>query len=215
MSDAVARGPVFAAVVVAAGSGTRFGRSKHDLILAGEPLWQRSVTTLRSAGIDDVVVVGDVPGGVAGGERRQDSVLRGLEALDRRPDWVLVHDAARPLISTGLVTRILDACRSGTADGVIPVVPMADTVKRVAGSHVVATLDRSELVAVQTPQAFRYGVLIAAHRSAGSATVTDDASLVELSGGTVVVVEGERSNMKITYPEDLTIAESILRGRAR
>ena len=199
----------FAAVIVAAGSGARFGRAKHDVTLGGTPLWQRCVETMAEAGIDDVIVVGNVPGGIPGGLRRQDSVLAGLEAFDTAPEWVLIHDAARPLLSVSLVRSILSATREGV-DGVIPVLAVTDTIKRIDDDRVITTIDRDDLVAVQTPQAFRFEALIAAHRSAPELDVTDDAALVERAGGTVVVIEGERSNMKVTYPGDLAIAESIL-----
>jgi len=210
MSSTAVHGVTFAAVIVAAGSGTRFGRSKHDLVLRGTPLWQRCVDTFTEAGIDEIIVVGDVPGGIPGGTRRRDSVLLGLEAIPVAPDWVLIHDAARPLVSTNLIHSVIDASIESGADGVIPVVPVTDTVKRIEGHHVVATVERVGLVVVQTPQAFRFETLVAVHRTATGADATDDAALVELEGGSVVVVEGERSNMKITYRGDLAVAESIL-----
>jgi 2-C-methyl-D-erythritol 4-phosphate cytidylyltransferase/2-C-methyl-D-erythritol 2,4-cyclodiphosphate synthase len=215
MSSSAEHGVTFAAVIVAAGSGTRFGRSKHDLVLGGKALWQRCIDTFSEAGIDDVIVVGDVPGGVRGGARRRDSVLLGLEAFLDVPDWVLIHDAARPLVSVDLIRTVVDASVAGGADGVIPVVPVTDTVKRVVGDRVVATVERDGLVVVQTPQAFRFETLIAAHRTRSGADATDDATLVELEGGSVVVIEGERSNMKITYRGDLSVAESILERDSR
>ncbi|VAW01260.1 2-C-methyl-D-erythritol 4-phosphate cytidylyltransferase [hydrothermal vent metagenome] len=215
MEGTVANGASFAAVIVAAGSGTRFGRSKHDLLLGGIPLWQRGIDVLSEAGIGDVVVVGDVPGGVPGGQRRRDSVLIGLEAFETRPDWVLIHDAARPLITPDLVRTIIDASLGSDVDGVVPALGVTDTIKRVSGDRVVATVDRDDLVAVQTPQAFRFEVLLTAHHTTPDAAATDDATLVELTGGTVAIVEGERTNMKITYRGDLVLAESILEGRRR
>ncbi len=215
MAATAAHGASFAAVIVAAGSGARFGRSKHDLVLGGIPLWQRCIDVFSDAGIDDVVVVGDVPGGVPGGTHRRDSVLIGLEAFETPSEWVLIHDAARPLITASLVRSIIDAVPGIEADGVVPAVAVTDTIKRVSDERIVATVDREDLVAVQTPQAFRFDALLAAHRATPDAAVTDDAVLVELAGGTVVVVEGERSNMKITYPGDLALAESILERRGR
>ncbi len=216
MGGTVSNGASFAAVIVAAGSGTRFGRSKHDLLLGGIPLWQRGIDVLSEAGIGEVVVVGDVPGGVPGGPRRRDSVLNGLEAFDVQPDWVLIHDAARPLVTAGLVRAIIDVSLGGGVDGVVPALAVSDTIKRVSSDgRIVATVDRDDLVAVQTPQAFRFETLITAHHTFPGAVATDDATLVELVGGRVVVVEGERTNMKITYQGDLALAGSILESRRR
>ena len=196
-----------AAVIVAAGSGTRFGGTKHDVLLDGIELWQRSVDVFDAVGIDEIVVVGDVPGGIPGGPRRRDSVALGLAALSSDADWVLVHDAARPLVTAELVERVLERCVVGDTDGVIPAIPLVDTVKRVDGESVIATVDRSLLVSVQTPQAFRLSVLRSAHSRDGS-DATDDATMVERIGGTVVHVMGEVRNLKITVPEDLAVARS-------
>ncbi len=143
----------------------------------------------------------------AGGQRRQDSVYQGLAELPRDCEGVLVHDAARPFFSASLVTRIVDALRLG-ASGVVPAVAVKDTVKRVSGSAIVETLERGELVAVQTPQGFPLGVLREAHERALDEgwNVTDDASMVERVAS-VVTVEGEQANLKITTPEDLAMLE--------
>ena len=195
-------------MVVAAGSGTRFGGPKHDLTIGGVPLWQRCCDVFRAVGIETIVVVGDVPGGIAGGERRRDSVLAGVEAV---PDaeWVLIHDAARPMVTVDLVDRLLAAAGPNDVDGAIPGLKVTDTVKRVQRDRVVETVDRSDLVAVQTPQIFRRSVLLEAHRSAPGLDATDDAGLVELIGGTVAVAAGDPSNIKITYPDDLARAKAI------
>ncbi|MEN8041855.1 MAG: 2-C-methyl-D-erythritol 4-phosphate cytidylyltransferase [Actinomycetota bacterium] len=202
-----------AAIVVAAGTGTRFGGPKHQQVLAGTPLWKRSVNVFDASGIEEIVVVGDVPGGIPGGRRRQDSVAAGLDALSDRPDWVIVHDAARPLVTEGLVERVLSRAAEGDVDAVIPSVPMTDTVKRVDGEIIVGTVDRDTLVTVQTPQAFRLTALRSAHM-ASSVDATDDAALVELAGGTVVHVNGDPMNIKITYPQDLVVAEALLSREA-
>lgn len=215
MAGTVSNGASFAAVIVASGSGARFGRSKHDLLLGGTPLWQRCIDVFAEAGIDDVVVVGDVPGGVPGGLRRRDSVFIGLEAFAKPPEWILIHDAARPLFTPDLVRSIIVMASDRDVDGVVPALAVTDTIKQVRGNRVTATVDRDDLVAVQTPQAFRFEALVAAHRTMTDAAATDDATLVELAGGTVVVVEGERTNMKITYRGDLALAESILERRRR
>jgi len=118
-----------------------------------------------------------------------------------------VHDAARPLASPRLFDAVVDAVRAG-ADGAVPALPVPDTLKRVEGSDVVETLDRSALVAVQTPQAFRADALRAAHAADGDAT--DDAALVEANGGTVVVVAGDPRNLKVTSPDDLAVGAALL-----
>lgn len=203
------------AIVVAGGGGTRFGGAKQFARLAGASVLDRSVVTARSA-CDGVVVVLPAgaewpnPGGVAtvpGGATRSESVRAGLAAVPADTDVVVVHDAARPLASAGLFQRVVAAVRAG-ADGAVPGCPIADTVKRVEGDRVVATVPRDDLVAVQTPQAFRAGVLRDAHT--GAPEGTDDAALVEAAGGTVVVVEGESRNVKLTVAGDLAVAEALL-----
>jgi 2-C-methyl-D-erythritol 4-phosphate cytidylyltransferase len=206
-------------IVVAGGRGTRYGRPKQLDDLAGRPLIDWAVDALRPV-CDGVVVVLDVAlvhdarivadAVVAGGESRADSVRAGLQAVPGESDAILVHDAVRPLATADLAARVLAAVAAG-ADGAVPAVPVVDTLKRVDGSRVTATVDRSELVAVQTPQAFRAEVLRRAHAAGGDAT--DDAGLVEAVGGTVVVVDGERDNLKVTWPEDLAVAEARLAAR--
>ena len=200
-----------AAVIVAAGSGTRFGRPKHSALLADIELWQRSVDAFVVAGTDQIVVVGDVPGGLTGGPRRRDSVAIGLAAVVPDTDWVLIHDAARPLITAVLIARVMERSLVGDVDGVIPAIPVTDTIKRVDGESVLETVDRSTLVSVQTPQAFRLSVLREAH-SADQTDATDDAAMVERQGGTVVQVMGDPMNFKITVPEDLVLASAYLRA---
>ncbi len=201
-----------AAVIVAAGSGTRFGGSKATLTIGGVELWQISVDRFRSQGIDDVIVVGDVPGGVPGGERRRDSVAAGLEHV-AGSTWVLIHDAARPLVPASVIARVLERLRRGDVEGVIPVIAVADTVKRVDGEAVVVTVDRANLVLVQTPQGFPTRALIEAHGRDRADDATDDASLIESVGGRVVTVPGDRDNFKITYPDDLERARWVERHR--
>jgi len=180
--------------------------------LAGRELWRWAVDDLTAAGVAEVVVVGDVPGGVAGGARRRDSVAAGLATLPPETEFVLVHDAARPLAGAELVRRVVARLRRGDVDGVVPAVAVRDTVKVVDGDRVLRTVDRSRLVVAQTPQGFRLDVLVAAHRRAEE-DATDDASLVEAVGGTVVTVAGDPRNLKITYPGDLAIAAALL-GRS-
>ena len=198
------------AIVVAGGSGTRFGGPKHKQLLDGVELWQHSVNALHGARIKHVVMVGDVPGGIPGGSRRRDSVAAGLSVLPDDADWVLIHDAARPLVTTQLIERVLARASVGDVDGVIPAIPVTDTLKRVQDETVLATVARNGLATVQTPQAFRVHVLKSAHNS-DDADATDDSALVERANGTVVAVMGDPMNLKITIPEDLAIARAYLR----
>ncbi|MEP6626049.1 MAG: 2-C-methyl-D-erythritol 4-phosphate cytidylyltransferase [Acidimicrobiia bacterium] len=208
-------------IVVAAGSGERFGGSKQLMPLGATRVIDLALAAARSVS-DRVVVV--VPPGVdwglgaaivvAGGATRSASVRAGLAAVPDDAEVVLVHDAARPLAAVDVFERVIDAVRSG-ADGAVPALPIADTVKQVRDGVVVATLPRDDLVTVQTPQAFRAAVLRAAHAAAPEGT--DDAAVVEAAGGTVVVVTGAADNFKITTPADLQRAVALLatRGAAR
>jgi 2-C-methyl-D-erythritol 4-phosphate cytidylyltransferase len=205
------------AIVVAAGGGARFGAAKQFARLGDSTVLDRSIAVARAACDGAVVVLPPacdwpVPAGVAavtGGATRSDSVRAGLERVPAEVDVIVVHDAARPLASSELFARVIDAVRAG-ADAAVPGIPVADTVKRVRGDTVVETVARDDLVTVQTPQAFRRAALDAAHAGAGLGT--DDAALVEAAGGTVVVVAGEARNLKLTRPGDLELAEAILAG---
>lgn len=196
------------AILVAAGSGSRFGAPKHAVPLAGVELWQRGRDALMAGGVDAVVVVGDVPGGVPGGARRRDSVAAGLRLVPAEVEIVLVHDAARPLASPELVRRVIDRLLESDADAVVPAVPVRDTVKLTLGDQVVRTVDRSHLVVVQTPQGFRTDVLRRAHEIEDG-DATDDASMVEELGAGVVTVPGDTRNLKVTFPEDLELLKAI------
>ena len=147
---------------------------------------------------------------VAGGETRSASVRAGLAAIPADCEVVVVHDGARPLATPALFAASVAAVRAG-ADGAIPGVAVTDTIKRVDGTTVVATLDREELVAVQTPQAFLVTALRSAHAAGGDAT--DDAALIEQAGGTVVVVPGEPDNTKLTHARDLPTLAAVLASR--
>ena len=147
---------------------------------------------------------------VVGGATRAGSVRAGLAAVPSDADVIVVHDAARPLAVPALFAAVVDAVRGGDVVGAVPVVPVTDTLKRVEAGRVVATVDRDGLVAVQTPQAFEAAALRAAHAAAGEAT--DDAALLEAAGGTVAAVEGDPRNLKLTRPEDLALAESLMAG---
>jgi 2-C-methyl-D-erythritol 4-phosphate cytidylyltransferase len=151
---------------------------------------------------------------VAGGDTRQDSVARALHALPDDIDVVLVHDAARPLVPASLVDLVAGAVRGG-AEAVVPGLGVADTIKAIGPSDIVtATLDRSVLRAIQTPQGFRRTTLTAAHAAADpDAPATDDAGLVEKLGGAVLVVPGDEEAFKVTRPLDLLLAEAVLARR--
>jgi len=147
---------------------------------------------------------------VSGGATRADSVRAGLAAVPSDAVVIVVHDAARPLASPELFAAVVDAVQEGVVDGVVPVVPVIDTLKRVLSGRVVDTVDRDGLLAVQTPQAFAAGALRAAHAGGGEAT--DDAGLLEVAGLTVSAVEGDFRNLKLTRPEDLVVAEALVAG---
>lgn len=199
-------------LLLAAGRGTRFGGQKHDVELGGTPIWRQSERALLDGGVDRLVVVGDLAGAVSGGDRRRDSVAAGLAAIDDDAGFVLIHDAARPLVTAKLVRSVIERLLVGDVAGVVPVVPVRDTLKRVAGDYVIETVDRSDLVAVQTPQGFDLAALRSAHAVANG-DATDDASMVESTGGTIAVVDGDPANLKVTYPEDLAVAEALRSGR--
>lgn len=203
------------AIVVAAGEGRRFGLPKQFAVLGGRPVIEWSLDASRSVARGIVAVVPESSLGssnigkgadrvIAGGPTRASSVRRGLAAVPENAEVVVVHDAARPLASRELFRAVVDAVVAG-ADGAIPGVAVVDTIKRVRGSRVVETLDRTELVAVQTPQAFRAELLRRAHD--GEPEATDDAGLLEALGSRIVVVPGEYHNLKLTSPDDLVIAE--------
>ncbi len=197
------------AIVVAAGSGSRFGGAKQFEELEGRRVVDWALVASRSVADGVVLVVpadhveDDAPAAdvvVVGGGTRSGSVRAGLAVVPADADVVVVHDAARPFAAPALFEAVVAAVRAG-ADGAVPAVALADTIKRVADGRVVATLDRDQLVAVQTPQAFAAAALRRANDGAGEAT--DDAALVEAHGGRVVVVPGDPANTKITLRTDL------------
>ena len=145
-----------------------------------------------------------------GGKEREDSVQRGLEVIPPGIKYVLVHDAARPLVTPAVIHRVLEAAKKSGA--VIPVVPVKDTLKVIAGGKVVKTLDRAQIGAVQTPQGFRLATLRNAFKKIGAraSRMTDDAAVVEAAGGRVRVVEGESMNFKVTTPDDLRHVKDLV-----
>jgi 2-C-methyl-D-erythritol 4-phosphate cytidylyltransferase len=220
-------GPTVGVVVPAAGAGTRLGPGAPKALreLAGEPLLVHAVRRLRECPSVGPVVVAAPVGAVqqvaallsayavvvvAGGLQRQDSVAAGLAALPD-VDFVLVHDAARALVPVAVVEAVVQALRDG-AEAVIPVLPVADTIKRVTVDGVVSdTVPREDLRIGQTPQGFRREVLRAAHLAAPG-SLTDDAGLVEALGVKVQTVPGAAAAFKVTSPFDLLVAEAVLRG---
>lgn len=205
-------------IVVAGGSGARYGGMKQFEKLAGERIIDRSVRTAAGscegvvvvlpadfqereqshfAGIGSGVVV------VAGGSTRAESVRAGIASVPEDARFVLVHDGARPLATPDVFRRVIDALAHG-AEAVVPAVAVADTLRSVHGG----TVDRDSVRAVQTPQGFSASVLRAAHAGLGEAT--DDAGLVELLGHRIALVDGERLNLKVTEPLDLAVAEAML-----
>ena len=226
----MARSITVGAIVAAAGSGTRLGRGSKALVrLNGKTTLARVLELFLALDeIDRIVVVGPPsrlenaerevaalhprkPVTVkAGGESRQESVRAGLAALGEC-DFVLVHDAARPLVTATLVRRVLAAAvESGAA---FPAISPRDAVKRVEGNRLVESLDRSRIVLAQTPQAFPRKILERAHREAADAGLVgdDDAQLVSATGHAVTAVEGEPANIKLTTPEDFEVVEALIK----
>ena len=223
------------AILVAAGRGERMGadRPKAFLDLAGQPLLLRAARAFDDAPAVQLVVVvvpeneveaarrilGSLATSLAvvtGGRRRQDSVLEGLKHVpDGFEGVVLVHDAARPLVDVRLIEDV--ALAAEEVGAALPVLPVVDTVKRLHEGRVVETLDREELGAAQTPQGFRFDLLVSAYEAAfrDQVTLTDEAMAVERLGAPVRVVPGSPLNRKITTPEDLAWAEGLVPGAVR
>jgi 2-C-methyl-D-erythritol 4-phosphate cytidylyltransferase len=224
------------AIVPGAGIGKRFGpgTNKPFEILAGKPLlvWVLETLELVEEISEIIPVIKDENMGwgaelieeyritkvrriAPGGKERQDSVYNGLKLVGDEESIVLVHDGVRPLIEPGHIRKAIAAL--GDCDGVVVGVPVKDTVKEAAGGVVTKTCDRSILWAVQTPQVFRYSVLRSAYEKAKDESfhATDDAALVERYGGTVRIIQGSYTNIKVTTPEDLPVAELFLRTRGK
>jgi 2-C-methyl-D-erythritol 4-phosphate cytidylyltransferase len=228
---------IFYAIVAAAGYGLRFGkgRGKQFLELGGIPILVHSLVALEGCGgVERVIVTVNLEDRewverdllpsfkleklyavVAGGQERQHSVYNALEMIPNRVYGVVIHDGARPLASRELFCCVMEALEG--CEGVVPAVPCRDTVKEIRGEWVARTPDRALLRQVQTPQAFRLESLRDAHQKARKEgfLATDDAALLERYGYSVRVVEGERSNIKITYPEDLALARILLEHRGK
>ena len=212
-----------AAILVAGGSGQRFGadRPKQFFLCAGKPVVRWAADRLHphvallqpvgdASGLSEALAGLDHLPVVPGGANRQDSVRAGLEALaPHAPDIVLIHDAARPFVPDGAVAALLDALER--ADGAIPAVPVGDTLKRAAAGAITATVPREGLFRAQTPQAFRFQTILGLHRDhANDPGATDDAALFERAGLSVALVPGHEDNIKLTYAEDAMRLERIL-----
>ncbi len=219
------------AIVPSAGMGTRMGTTKKNYLpLLGRPVLARTLDALEACPLVDSVIIaaraGKAAAGIVerygfskvkkivrGGATRQASVSNALGSIDGAYDIILVHDGARPLVTTGIIAAsVKAAARHGAA---IAAVPVKDTIKEASRGRVKRTIPRDALWSVQTPQAFRAGILISSHRKAREDrfTGTDESSLVERLGIKVAIVEGSYENIKITTREDLVMAEGILRLR--
>jgi len=215
------------ALVVAAGQGSRFGGTlpKQYLPLGSARVLRHAVAALaehpRVANVlvtirpEDRALFSSAVAGlrvlppVAGGATRQDSVRLGLEALaSYRPDRVLIHDGARPFPDPRLIDRVIDALDRTVA--AVPCVPLRDTIKRVEDGTIRKTIDRSALWRAQTPQGFHYGTILAAHRAAIGRNLPDDGAVAELADVHPLIVEGSENNLKVTTPEDLSVAERLI-----
>jgi 2-C-methyl-D-erythritol 4-phosphate cytidylyltransferase len=223
------------AIVPAAGAGIRFGGAvkKQFIALNGLPILSHTLRALAAsdalAAIIVVVPPGEEPRGldalrlarihletevVPGGQTRQESVYNGLQRAKAETDLVLIHDGVRPFVSRQVVLATVDAAKEVGA--AVAAVPIIDTIKRVdTDGLVIETLQRGQLWSIQTPQVFRYALLMQAHQAVREHGIiaTDDAALVERIGGTVKVVRGSYENLKITSEEDLPIADLILKRR--
>jgi 2-C-methyl-D-erythritol 4-phosphate cytidylyltransferase len=221
------------ALVPCAGTGTRAGTAqpKQYQTLAGAPMVRHTlaaftavpriarVLVVVSAGDDTLAPDASVSIAACGGATRAESVFNGLAALRAQGaadhDWVLVHDAARCLVTPALVDALIDACLPDAVGGLLAL-PLADTLKREADGRAAATIDRAGKWLAQTPQMFRLGLLhdaLAAHAATGFAGITDEASAVEAAGHRPLLVPGSARNFKVTYPEDFALAEAVLRSR--
>jgi 2-C-methyl-D-erythritol 4-phosphate cytidylyltransferase len=216
----------FSAVIVAGGSGERFGRKKQFLDLHGTPVLKRAVDSFDAhhaverlivvvpeediqetrailSGVEKTLVV------TRGGKTRRESVMNGLQCAHERPA-VLIHDGVRPFITQDLIERVIEGLLG--VDGCIPALEVTDTLKEVRSGVVMRTIPRHGLYQVQTPQAFVTHTLIQAHENAAKdAEFTDDSSLLEAYGKAVRIVEGDPYNMKITFKNDILLAEAVLR----
>jgi 2-C-methyl-D-erythritol 4-phosphate cytidylyltransferase/2-C-methyl-D-erythritol 2,4-cyclodiphosphate synthase len=214
--------PNIIALIVAAGSGERFGGAlpKQYLPLLGRPVWGWSldiygnhpdISAVRVVIHPDHVGIADIPDAIHGGATRQQSVLKGLEAIaPLNPDYVLIHDAARPGITPELISRVVTALKA--SDAVVPGLPVADTLRRAVDGKT-KTESRDNLYAIQTPQAFKFKAILDLHRQHKDQSLTDDAALCEASNIPVTIVAGDRGNFKVTVADDFALMEQTLSSR--
>jgi len=221
--------PRIAILIVAAGRGERAGGAapKQYAALVGQPMLRRSVQAfdgVANAAIQVMIGAGqegwyraatvglDLLPPSTGGATRQESVLRGLEALTANtPDFVLIHDAARPLVSRAVIDGVIAALEAG-ADAAVPLLPVADTLRKLDDGKWI-TVPREGLLRAQTPQGFRFAAILKAHRDHATHDVTDDMALAEVAGLKIVAVAGDETNMKVTNAEDFAVAEDLLSAR--
>jgi len=223
------------AIIVAAGSGERFGGPPKQLApLCDRPMLSWSIQRLGDRrNITGLVCVvppgggdairaglrehgaGDIDAWPEGGATRQESVRKGLAALPPEATHVLIHDGARPCVTERLISKLTDALR--VHDAVVPAIPAVDTLVHVEGTVVDRVVERAHVAGVQTPQAFELRLIRRAHDVAqrNGTHASDDGSLVLALGGNLTTVEGERMNIKVTHPEDMAIAEAILTQEMR
>ena len=221
--------PRIAVLIVAAGKGERAGTElpKQYERLAGKPMLRRTVEAFAGYPVQVVIGAGqqelaaaalaglDVPDPVTGGATRQESVRLGLHALGRdAPDFVLIHDAARPLVSRKVIADVVAALEAG-ADGALPMVAASDTLRRAGDNGQWTLVSRENLYRAQTPQGFGYAKITRAHHDHAGSEVTDDVALAELAGLKVQMVQGEEKNIKVTRKEDFAMAETLIGSDVR
>ena len=219
------------AIILAAGSGSRFGEKKQFKKLNGEPIWVYSLNTfVQSKCVDELIFV--FPNDsletlkqsqvftslyeknkiklVSGGESRKDSVLNGLKAVKKINDIICIHDAARPFIKSSYIKDSIEACRE--FDGAIIAIPATDTVKKADNQIIKNTIDRESLWMAQTPQTFKKEKLLYAIKMSSRRNITDESMLMEEANFKVKLIEGDQSNFKITNEIDWELAKVIVRG---
>ncbi|MCX7282072.1 MAG: bifunctional 2-C-methyl-D-erythritol 4-phosphate cytidylyltransferase/2-C-methyl-D-erythritol 2,4-cyclodiphosphate synthase [Alphaproteobacteria bacterium] len=221
--------PRIAVLIVAAGKGERAGTElpKQYERLAGKPMLRRTVEAFAGYPVQVVIGAGqqeraatalaglDVPAPVTGGATRQESVRLGLDALAKdAPDFVLIHDAARPLVSRKVIADVVAALEAG-ADGALPMVAASDTLRRAGDNGQWTLVSRENLYRAQTPQGFGYAKITKAHHDHAGSDVTDDVALAELAGLKVQMVQGEERNIKVTCKEDFALAETLIGSDVR
>lgn len=216
-------------IIVAAGTGSRFGAAlpKQFCLMAGRPVLMETIDRTRSFGSGKIVVVISSsmrdfwldlcrrhsfasPDIVEGGPTRYDSVKNAITAFGADADIITVHDGARPLAGSEIMQRVVDAVRAG-ASGVVPAIPVTDSLRRLSADGATEAVDRAAFRAVQTPQAFSGRLLREAYALPYRPEFTDDASVAEAAGASIAVVDGSPENIKITHPADIILAETYMK----